>query len=91
MEKVLDRYIRDAFLIERPIHATQHAYCKGRSTETALLSLVDKVEKALEDKEIALSAFLDIEGAFDNTPIRTLVGGLVNKQADHTTIRWVEA
>ncbi|XP_047987119.1 uncharacterized protein LOC125226977 [Leguminivora glycinivorella] len=68
-----------------------HAYRRGRSTETALLELVDRVEKALEDKEIALSAFLDIEGAFDNTPIRTLVEGLKIKEVDSTTVRWVQS
>lgn len=90
LEKVIDRYIRESSLINTPIHDSQHAYRRGRSTETALLELVDRVEKALEDKEIALSAFLDIEGAFDNTPIRTLVGGLKLKSVDPTTVRWVE-
>lgn len=91
LEKVLDKYIRDNCLLCKPIHNNQHAYRMGRSTETALLEVVDRVEKALEDKEIALTAFLDIEGAFDNTPTRTLVEGLINKDVDSTTIRWVQS
>lgn len=91
MEKVVDRHIRDVALVASPIHHSQHAYRKGKSTETALSSLIDRVEKAMEDKEIALCAFLDIEGAFDNSPTSLLVNGLTNKNVDPTTIRWVEA
>lgn len=91
LEKILDKHIRDTIKIDSPIHCTQHAYSKGKSTETALLNLVDRVERAFEDKQIALCAFLDIEGAFDNTPTRTLVQGLTGKRVDQTTVRWVEA
>lgn len=91
MEKVIDRYIRDEALNLMPIHHTQHAYRRGKSTETALVSLVDRIEKALEDKEIALCAFLDVEGAFDNSPTSLLVEGLVAKKVDDTTTRWVNA
>lgn len=91
MEKVLDRYIRDVALVTSPIHSSQHAYCKGKSTETALACLIDKVEKAVEDKEIALCAFLDIEGAFDNSSVSLLVNGLISKNVDSTTTRWIKS
>jgi len=35
--------------------------------ETALHQLVVRVEKALDQQEIASRAFLDIEGVFNNT------------------------
>lgn len=38
-----------------------------RSTETALVDLTDLIQKSLEDKETAAYAFIDIEGAFDNS------------------------
>ncbi|KAH8315888.1 hypothetical protein KR074_003682, partial [Drosophila pseudoananassae] len=60
------------------ISGSQHAYRKGRSTETALDEITTFVEKALSDKEYALIAFLDIEGAFNNilssSIINTLTG-----------------
>lgn len=90
MEKVVDRYIRDVALVTSPIHHSQHAYRQGKSTETALCSLIDRVEKAMEDKEIALCAFLDIEGAFDNSPTSLLINGLINKNVDPTVTRWIE-
>ena len=64
-ERLLDIHIRskaDLFGLSR----SQHAYIKGRSTETALHEVVSKIENSLEYKEYSLAAFLDIEGAFNN-------------------------
>jgi hypothetical protein len=44
------------------------------STESALFQVVHRLEKSLKHKEIALGAFLDIEGAFDNTSFNAMVG-----------------
>ncbi|XP_041970670.1 sodium channel protein Nach-like [Aricia agestis] len=62
MEKVVNLHIRDTYLTKKPQHERQHAYQKGKSTETALMDLVDRIDRAIEDKEIALCVFLDIEG-----------------------------
>jgi hypothetical protein len=36
MKKLVDRHIRDGVLTIHPLHRNQHAYQKGKSTETAL-------------------------------------------------------
>ena len=69
LEKLLDRHIRDGVMVEKPLHQNQFAYRAGMSTETALFQVVHRLEKSLKHKEIALGAFLDIAGAFDNTPL----------------------
>jgi hypothetical protein len=61
MEKLLDRHIRGGVL------RNQHAYRTCTSTETALHNVVTHIESAIKHKNIALGAFLDIEGAFDRT------------------------
>ena len=66
MEKIVDDYIKSTSLMKFPLSKNQFAYQSGKSTITALQSLVSKIEKSLQAKEIALVAFLDIEGAFDN-------------------------
>jgi len=38
----------------------QHAYTKGKSTESALHLVVNSIEKSLNIKEYTLIAFLDI-------------------------------
>ncbi|CAK1588169.1 unnamed protein product [Parnassius mnemosyne] len=81
-KNVIDRYIRDPALATKLIHYNQHAYRRDKSTKTALISVIDSVEKALEDKEIAVCAFPDVEGAFDSSPTSLLVGGLTSKNVD---------
>jgi hypothetical protein len=65
MEKLMDRHIRDGALKEYPLHRNQHAYQTGKSTETTMHNVVTHRENAIEHKDFALGAFLDIEGAFD--------------------------
>jgi len=48
------------------IPEAQHAYTKGKSTESALHLVVSSIEKSLSIKEHTLIALLDIEGAFNN-------------------------
>jgi hypothetical protein len=72
-EKLLDRHIRGGVLVERPLHQNQFAYRAGMSTETALFQAVHRLEKCLEHKEIALGAFLGIEGAFNNTSFKAII------------------
>jgi hypothetical protein len=67
MERLVDRFLQDEILALRPLHPNQHAYQAGKSVETALHQLVVRVEKALDQQDIALSVFLGIEGAFKNT------------------------
>jgi hypothetical protein len=67
MEKLVDRHIRDGALKVHPLHRNQHAYQISKSTETSLHNVVTCTEYAIKHKDIALGAFLDIEGAFDRT------------------------
>ena len=66
-ERLVDRYLRDEALAIVPLHPNQHAYQAGKLVERALHQLVVRVEKVkvLDQHEIALGAFLDIEGAFN--------------------------
>jgi hypothetical protein len=50
-----------------PLHRNQHAYQVGKCTETSLHNVVTRIQSAIEYKDIALGAFLYIEGTFDTT------------------------
>jgi len=73
LEELLDRHIENGVLVERPLHQNQFAHRAGMSTETASFQVVHRLEKFLEHKEIALGAFLDIEGAFGNTSSSAII------------------
>jgi len=76
MERLVDRFLRDEILVLRPLHPNQQTYQAGKSVETALHQLVVWVEKALDQQEIALGIFLDIEGAFNNTSYNSMCATL---------------
>ena len=90
MERLVDRFLRDEILALKPLHPNQHAYQAGKSVETTLHQFVVQVEKALDQQEIALGIFLDIEGAFNNT-YNSMCAALAKRGIDYTLIRWIRA
>jgi hypothetical protein len=91
MEKLVERLIRDGSLREYPLHRNQHAYQIGKSTETALHNVVTRIENAIEHRDIAFGAFLDIEGAFDITSFDTIKKAAVRHGIDPAICRWISA
>ena len=71
-EKIIDLHIKTRHLVGMPLHPRQFAYQPDKSTVTALHHVVRRIENALEHKETALTAFVDIEGAFDNTGFHSI-------------------
>jgi hypothetical protein len=53
-------------------------YQAEKSTVSALHHLGTKIEKALRYKEVALWAFVYIQGAFDNTGFKSIRAAAVN-------------
>lgn len=47
MERMMDRYIRDEPLKNKPLHHKQHAYITGKSVESATHNIVGKIERAM--------------------------------------------
>lgn len=54
MEKVLNEYVNSTYMQTCPLSKYQFAYLAGKSTVTALHTLVGKIEKSLSVKELAL-------------------------------------
>ena len=89
LEKFLDRHTWGGVLVENPLHQNQFAYRGGMSMETALFQVVQRLEKCLEHREIALGAFLDIEGAFNNAPFKTIITAARERGLEETCCRWI--
>lgn len=79
LEKICNEFIEGQLLAARPIHPTQHAYRSGKSTESALHSLIKEIENSLLNKEEALTVFMDIEGAFDRVEFRHINEALISR------------
>lgn len=57
LEIIVDHHI----ITRNPLHRKQHTYQSGKSIKIALHNLVGKIEDTLDETEIMLTAFLDIE------------------------------
>jgi hypothetical protein len=89
MEKLVDRHLRGSALKEYPLHLNQHVYQRGKSTETALHSVVTRIENAIEHKDLALGTFLDIERAFDRTLYDTIKQAAERHGIEPTVCKWI--
>jgi hypothetical protein len=55
MERLVDLHIKEGPLRDYLLNPMQHAYLKGKSTETALHDLVYKIDGSLAQKEFSFS------------------------------------
>ncbi|XP_059048817.1 cell adhesion molecule Dscam2-like, partial [Achroia grisella] len=89
MERLCDKEIRDLICINKPLHTNQHAYSEGKSTESALHSVVSRIGNSLNSKQPTLGAFIDIEGAFDKTNFTSISRALAIHGVPTTLIEWI--
>lgn len=87
-ERVIETFVREN-LEEVLVAKSQHAYKKGRSTDSALHSVVTIVERSLESKEYTLATFLDIEGAFNNVTTDAIICALSKHRLNNRVVRWI--
>jgi len=85
---LVDRFVMDKVLALRPLHPNQHAH---QTVETALHQLVVRVKKALDQQEITLGVFLDVEVALNNTSYDSMCAALTRHRVDSTIVRWIRA
>lgn len=66
----------------------QHAFQRGKSTDSALAEVVGHIEKAMANKESVLAVFLDIEGAFDNIDLTKAKEEMIKHQIPRQFREW---
>ena len=91
LEKLIEVYLRDVILVRHPLHGNQHVYRAGFSTETALHSLVSRIEGQLEVGGYVVGTFLDIEGAFNNTPHEVVCREAARRGVPDRLLHWIRA
>ena len=89
MEKLVDEFIKHEILSSKPLSKNQFAYQNGKSTVTALHTIVTKIEKSFESNEVLLAAFLDIEGAFDNASHTSMINAMRKYGFNNCLIDWI--
>lgn len=89
LERLVDRFMEEE-LEKKPLSVAQHAYRKGRSTDTALHRVVGYIETGMRGRGAVLAVFIDIVGAFNNTPYRAIKTGAKRHRVNRTILRWLK-
>jgi hypothetical protein len=87
LERLVDVEVRSTLTPEN-FSTAQHAYIKGRSVETALHEVTRTNENALYYKDYLLAAFWDVEGAFNNVNITSILEALSATGTDPQITVW---
>ena len=66
----------------------QHAFTKGKSTDSAIGEVINKVEKHIYNNQYCLAIFLDIAGAFDNLRFDKVAAAMSRKGIDSQITEW---
>jgi hypothetical protein len=69
------------------LHPNKHAYQAGKSVERPLI----RVNKALDQWELALGVFLDTEGAYNYTCFASVCTALCGRGVNSTIVPWLRA
>ena len=88
LERLILWHMEETILKEFPINKDQHAFRKGRSTESALSDLVDYLESETLRGGLAVGLFLDIEGAFDNLLPEGVIDSLRARKTPEKLTMW---
>ena len=91
MERILEKHIREKVLKKKPLNHRQHAYQSGRSCDSALHDLVNKIEYGLDAGHYTLSVFIDIQGAFDNATFESMCLATESFGVDPMITNWIYA
>jgi ribonuclease HI len=86
LERIIYWWLKSNILLD-PL-PNQHAFTPNRSCDTALSTLVDKIESAVHRRKYILVVSLDIAGAFDNIGFDCLNQGFINHNCDPAISEW---
>ena len=92
-QKILERlilwHLEQDLNIPGRLTKNQHGFKKGKSTESAIHSLVRRIEDAMASGNYSLGVFLDIEQAFDAVSFKAIKEGLLEAGIPPTVSEWI--
>ena len=64
---------------------------KGRSTQQAIITLVDKITKSQDIGDIVITLLIDLKKAFDSIDLRILLRKLYSYGIRGSMLKWMES
>ncbi|CAM4560442.1 unnamed protein product [Lepidochelys olivacea] len=91
MEQVLKESILKHLEERKVIRNSQHAFTKGKSCLTNLITFYDEITGSVDEGKAVDVVFLDFSKAFDTVSHSILASKLKKYRLDSWTIRWIES
>ncbi|CAM4567618.1 unnamed protein product [Caretta caretta] len=91
MEQVLKESILKHLEERKVIRNSQHAFTKGKSCLTNLITFYDEITGSVDEGKAVDVLFLDFSKAFDTVSHGILASKLKKYRLDAWTIRWIES
>ena len=91
LEKVIASRLMHHLENNNILKDTQYAYRNGRSTESAILKLINDISHSFEDNEYTVAAFLDLTKAFDCVNHNILLQKLAHYGVRDTPSQWFKS
>ena len=88
-ERVIYWNIADKHLKNDPCK-NLYSYKESISTDDAIHSLVTKIEKALENREVTIVLFMDMSAAFSTANINGLMRNLESTGVNNNILKWTQ-
>ena len=89
LEKIAAKQMKTYLESNKLLDVFQSAYRENHSTTTALLEIVDSINKALDESEVTLLALLDYSKAFDCANHRLILAKLESLGFKNSALKWV--
>ena len=91
-EKLVKWDLERNSLSEKPLHKDQHAFRRHLGTDTALVRVVDIIEKGLLIRgQITFGFFIDIRGAFNNIKTDKALDAMRERGLPENLVSWYES
>ena len=89
LETLVLRHMQEDLHIEESINPNQYGFRSGHSTEAIITKVINKIQTALKHRNHALGIFLDIQGAFNNIPQKSIKEALDKTLAKGKISNWI--
>jgi len=73
------------------LYQNQFGFRKGHSTHHALITLVDKITKSLDNGDLVIGVFLDLKKAFDTVDHKILIKKLYAYGIRGNLLQWIQS
>ena len=90
-ERIVYDYLFDFICTNNILYDYQIGFRPGHSTQQAIITLIDKITKSLDNGDIVISLFIDLKKAFDTVDHRILLRKLYAYGIRGTMLKWIES